>query len=174
MVVKSLKCLFILFPCTMLHDQMITWNMLWLSLTCYFFGTWYLTLVLDMLSLDTWYMLLDNWHVITYLTCYHLVLVHLTRYCDTWPDTITLNTCISLHIHDYHFYGDLAWLLYCYHLPDIWYPWTPVLLKSCILELLKKGDSWYYTPVDPRNWITINIWLLWIPCGHYHWTNCNN
>jgi len=57
---------------------------------------------------------------------------------------------------------------------DIWYSWTPVLLNSCILEPLKRGDSWYYTHVYPRNWITMNIGLLWIPCGHYHWTICNN
>jgi len=28
MVVKSLKCLFILFPCTMSHDRIITWHMM--------------------------------------------------------------------------------------------------------------------------------------------------
>ena len=50
-------------------------------------------------------------------------------------------------------------------LPDIWYSWTPVLLNSCILEPLKQGDSWYYTPDDPRNWLTMDIGLLWTHCG---------
>ena len=58
-----------------------------------------------------------------------------------------------------------------------------VLLNSCAPELLYTLTpetrslltlcSWYYTPVDPRNRITIDIRLLWIPCGHYHWTICN-
>jgi len=128
---------------------------------------------------DTWYMTLDDWHAITYLTCFHMELAHLTWYCDTWLDTSTPDTCITLHIHDYHFYGDLAWLLYCYQTsgtpellcscaPELLYSWTPItgrLLTLC---------SWYYTLVDPRNWIIIDIRLLWTPCGHYHWTIFNN
>ena len=73
---------------------------------------------------------------------------------------------------------------------EIWYSWTPVLLKllhswnSCTPELLYTWTPetgrllilyfWYYTPVDLRNRITMNIGLLWMPCGHYHWTICNN
>jgi len=74
--------------------------------------TWYPTPVHSILylALDIWHRYLscytDTWYNnIWYLTCYHPVLVHLTWYCDT---------CIILHIHDYYFYRDLAWLLYCY------------------------------------------------------------
>ena len=112
-------------------------------------STWHLTP-------DTWYMTLDNWHVITYLICFHMVLVHLTWCCDTWLDTITPDICITLHIHDYYFYGDLSWLLYCYQ--------TFGTLELLILY------SWYYTPVNSCNWIIMDIRLLYTPCGHNHWT----
>jgi len=90
---------------------------------------------LPCLSLDIWYcylpcLLLDIWH--WYLPCYTYRLI---------PDTWYCGTCIIMHIHDYYFYGNLAWLLYCYQIFG-----TPELLYSCIPELLKKGDSWYYTP----------------------------
>jgi len=116
---------------------------------------WYLTLVLDMLYLTpnfwhlisdtgtwhaitwylipgTWYITLDDWHAITHLTCFHMAQAHLTWYCDTWLDNITPDTCVTLHIHDYHFYGDLAWLLYCYWTfgtPELLCSWTPVYLN---------------------------------------------
>ena len=138
--------MFILFSCTMLHDRLIpdvvtltdilvtwSWHVYTWYLPCYtkhlisdtgtchaILDTWYLTLVLDMLSL--------TWHAITRLTCYHLVLVHLTWYCGT---------CIILHIHAYHFYGDLTWLLYCYQTsgtPELLYSWTPVFLNPCNRE----------------------------------------
>jgi len=51
---------------------------------------------------------------------------------DPWPDTITPDTCIIWHIHDYHFYGDLAWLLYYYQIfgtPELLYSWTHVYLN---------------------------------------------
>ena len=98
--------------------------------------TWYLAPVLDMLLPDTWYITLDNWHAITYWTCFHMVLVHLTGYCDTWMDTITPDTCITLRIHDYHFYGNMARLLYCYHAfgtPELLYSWTPEIGRLLIL-----------------------------------------
>jgi len=82
--------------------------------TCHvIFDIWYPTPVLAMLylPLDMW-----HWYLLWHLTCYHLVLVYLIWCCDT---------CISLHIHDYHFYGDLIIIL----LPDIWYSWTPVYLN---------------------------------------------
>ena len=85
--------------------------------------TWYLTPVFDMLYLtldiwhlyltcyhltpDTWLMIFDTWQLTCYHLildiCFHMVLVHLTWCCDTWLDTITPDTCITLHIHDYHF-----------------------------------------------------------------------
>ena len=124
-------------------DIWFTWHRYvnYLTLICYAWhlipDTWYLTSVLNMFYLipdlwhlisdtgtwhiitwhlipDIWYMTLDDWHAITHLTCFHIVLVHLTWYCDTWLDTITPDACITLHIRDYHFYGELAWLLYCY------------------------------------------------------------
>ena len=110
--------------------------------------TWYLTPVLAMLHLT-----LDILPPGT--NTLDLILWHLTGYYYTGHRT-------SLHTHDYHFMG--TWLLYCYQTFG-----TPVLLNSCIPEPLKKGDSWYYTSVDPRNRITMNIWLLWTPCGYYHW-----
>ena len=180
MVVKRLKYLYrsplpcyvtgwyLIFDIVTLTDILVTWPWYICTGTCHaILITWYLTPVLAMLhlSLDIWHRYLP-WS----LTCYHLVLVYLTWYCDTWLDIITPDTCISLHIHDYHFYGDLIITLS----PDIWYSWTPILLNSCIPAPLEKGDSWYYTPVDPRNRITMNIGLLWTPCGHYHWTNYNN
>ena len=113
--------------------------------------TWYLISILDMLSpdnliTDTWYMTLDNWRAITHLTCYHLVLIHLTRDCDTWLDTITPDTCISLHIYDYHFFRDLTWLFYIItrHL---------VLLNSCAPELL-----YTWTPEKGRLMILYSCW----------------
>ena len=97
-------------------DYYYTWHLI--SAT----GTWYVIL-------DIWHLIYDTWH----LTCFHMVLVHLTWYCDTWLDTIVLDACITLHIHDYHFYGDLAWILYCYQIFG-----TPVLLNLCIPEPLKR------------------------------------
>jgi len=67
-------------------------------------------------------------HAITHLTFFHMALVHLTWYCGTWLDTITPDTYITLHIHDYYFYGDLAWLLYSYQTsgaPELLCSWTP-------------------------------------------------
>ena len=138
-------------------------------------GTWYLTPVLDLLSLDTWYLTPDIGHLI-HDTWYHSLdmLSHGTSIFDLilwyWLDTITPDTRIILHIHDYHFYGDLAWLLYCYQIfgtPELLCSWTPVYLNPKIGRLLTLC-SWYYTPVDPRNRITMDIGLLRIPYEHYH------
>ena len=97
--------------------------------------TWYLTLILDML-----YLTFDIWH--QYLTCYHL-----NWYCDTWLDIITPETCITLHIHDYHFHGDLDMIIIL--LPNIWYSWTPVsrVLMSPALLLLLIAQS-YRRPAE--------------------------
>jgi len=98
-------------------------------LTCYTWhlisdiGTWHV--ITWHLIPDTWYMILDNWHAITHLTCFHLILVHLTWYYDTWLVTITPDTCITWHIMI--IYRDLAWLLYCYQssgTPELLYSWT--------------------------------------------------
>jgi len=141
--------------------------------TCYHLtpdtGTWHV--ITWHLIPDTWYMTLNNWHAITQLTCYHLVLVHSTWYCDTWLDTITPDTCIILHIHDYYFYG--TWHDYYIVTRHL------VLLNSCALELLytwtpEKGRLLILYSSWPSNWITMKIGLMWIPCGHYHWTICNN
>jgi len=120
--------------------------------------TWYLTPALDMYILDTWYMTYDIWHWYVICYTWHLIhdtwyltpvldMLYLTHdlwylisdtgtwhvildtwYCNTWLDTMTPDTCTALHIHDYHFYRDLAWLLYCYQIfgtPELLYTWTP-------------------------------------------------
>ena len=79
------------------------------------------------LTCYTWHLIPDTWYLTPVLTCYHL-----TWYCDTWLDTITADPCITWHIHDYHFYRDLTWLLYCYQTfgtPELLYSWTPVSLN---------------------------------------------
>jgi len=115
--------------------------------------TWYLIPVLDMLSLDTntWHLIYDTWQLTCYHLiidiCYHLVLAYLTWNCDIWLNTIIPGTCITLHIHDYHFYGDLAWLLYCYQTsstPELQYSWTlvsTVLMSLALLLLLIAGHT---------------------------------
>jgi len=149
-------------------------------------GTWYLTPALDMLYLipDPRHLILDTgtWytsylsldpdprymtHANPYLICFHVVQVH-------WPDIVTLDRTLAPPIPVlYSIFMTITftgtWLLYCYQTFG-----THVLLNSCIPEPLEKGNSWYYTPVDPRNRITMNIGLLRILCGHYHWTNYNN
>jgi len=88
-------------------------------------GTWHVI---------TWHLISDTWWLICYHLildiCYHLVLTHLTWYCDTWLYTITPDTCTTLHIHDYNFYMDLDMIIIL--LPDIWYSWTLALLNSYI------------------------------------------
>jgi len=121
-------------------DMLITLHLIFDTDTWHLIpDTWYLTLALDMLSLNTWYLISDTWRLKCYHLildiCYHLVLIHLTWCCDTWLDSITHDTCITLHIHDYHFYGELTWLLYCYQTsgtPEFLYNWTLVLLNLCI------------------------------------------
>jgi len=141
-------------------------------------GTWYLIPVFDMLHLtpDTWHLIHNTWQLTCYhLTCFHMVLAHLTWYCDTWLDTIIPDTCIILHIHYYHFYGDLAWLLYCYQAsgtPELLCSWTTLFLnpwnmKTPDIILLILYSCW------PRNWIIMDIGLLWTPYGHYHWAIYN-
>jgi len=98
----------ILSSCIMSHDLLITWHL--------------------MPGTDTWHLLSDTWRLTCYHLildiCYHLVLIHLTWCCDTWLEIITLDTCITLSIHEYRLYGDLTWLLYCYQTSG-----TPVFLN---------------------------------------------
>ena len=120
----------------------------------------------------TWHAILDIWFMTPALGIYTgtryftpvLAMLHFTWHTATWnqytwPDIMTPDwiyytehrtLCIFMIIT---FTG--AWLLYCYQTFG-----TPVLLNSCIPEPLKRGDSWYYTPVDPRNRIIMNIGLL--------------
>ena len=112
-------------------------------------------------SLD---MLSHGWHAITRLTCY------------TWPDIVTpdwlllyltpILYCIFITFsrtrHDYYVVTRLLVLLnLC--TPELLYSWTPVTGRLLILY------SWYYTPVNPRNWIIMVIGLLYTSYGHYLW-----
>jgi len=132
-------------------------------LPCLSLDIWHRYLSYISLDIDTvlgmLYLLFDIWYrnlpCYTYYlisdtgTCHAIRLISDAWYNNTWHLTWYCGTCIILHIHDYYFYRDLAWLLYCYQIfdtPELLYSWTPVLLNSCILEPLKKGDSWYYTP----------------------------
>jgi len=107
------------------HLACYTWYVIYDS------GTWYLHWH-SIYRPGTWYVILDTctWHTVyDMLSCGTNTL---TWHRDSWPDTTTPDTCIIWHIHDYHFYGDLAWLLYYYRIFG-----TPELLYSCILEPLK-------------------------------------
>jgi len=135
---ECLKCLFILFSCTMLCDQMIPdiwfcdfhWHINYLTLIriyltldiwhrhliCYTWhlisGTWYLTPTLDMLYLtpDLWHLISDTctWYVILDTWSLALVIWHRHWY-------VTLDTWyLTLDIWHRH--------LTCYHLtPDTWH-----------------------------------------------------
>ena len=93
------------------------------------------------LDIGTWYMSYLSpdpnprymTHANPYLICFHVVQVHWPDIMThPWPDTTTPDTCIIWYIHDYHFYGDLAWLLYYYQTfgtPELLYSWTPVYLS---------------------------------------------
>ena len=120
----------------MYHDRMIP-------------DTWYLTPVLDMLSLDTWYLTLDIWHwyltcytwhliydtwqlTCYHLTCFHMVLVYLTWCCDSWPDYYYIWHLLYFAYSWLSLYADLAWLLYCYQtfgIPELLCSWTLVFLN---------------------------------------------
>jgi len=119
------------------------------------------------------YVILDtcSWHpVYDMLSCGTSTL---TWQRDPWLDTITPDTWIIWYIHDYHFYGDLAWLLYYYQTlvllnsctPELLYTWTPEIGRLLTLLLI------LYSCWAP-NRITMDIGLLWIPYGHYYLTLC--
>ena len=127
----TLTCIHRYLPCYI-------WHMIPDTGTCHaIFDTWYPTPVLAMLYLlfDIWYRHLPchTYHLISDTGTFHATLDILPPGTNTlglilWhlTDTITPDTCTSLHIHDYHFYEDLIIIL----LPDIWYSWTPILLYS--------------------------------------------
>jgi len=141
--------------------------------------TWYLTLMLDMLSLDTRYLTPDIWHLtidMLSLNTWHmlslstdtsdLMLWHLTGYYYTW------------HLY-YIIYSRLSLLrgldMIIILLSDIWYSWAPVLLYfwTPVTGRLLILHSWYYTLDDVCNWIIKDIRLLWIHCGQHYWTIYN-
>ena len=158
--------MFIPFSCTMWCDRLIPDIWCWdshrhigyLTLT-------YIHLILDVVTLTdilvTW-----PWHVYTG-TCHASIDTWHTAtwYQYTWPDIVTPDW-ILLHQTPYFFaYSWLSLLRGLDYYTVIRHlvllnSCTPILLNSCIPEPLKKGDSWYYTPVDPRNRITTNIGLL--------------
>ena len=98
-------------------------------------GTWYLKPVPRHLIFRhrySTYVILDTWPWHPLYDMFSCGTSTLTWHCDPWPDTTTPDTCIIWHIHDYHFYGDLAWLLYFYQIfgtPELLYSWTPVYLN---------------------------------------------
>ena len=129
MIVKSLKCLFILFSCIMIYDPMITWHMMltwyrhvildtWYltpTLICYtwhlLYDTWYLTPVLDILLLDSWSLTLDTRH--QYLTCYHLT-------PDTWYLTLDMLSLDTWHMLSP---GTDTFDMILWHLTGYYYTW---------------------------------------------------
>ena len=153
-----------------LHVILDTWSRHLISDT----NTWHV--ITWHLIPDTWYMTLDDWHAITYLTCFHMSLV-------IWPNIMTPDW-ILWHLTPVLYYRFMTIIFI-----GTWHDYYIitrhlVLLNSCAPELLYTRTpeterlltlcSWYYTHVDPRNKITMDIGLLWIPCGHSHWTICNN
>ena len=72
-----------------------------------------------------------------YMICFHVVQI-------PGLDILTLDwTLLPLipvfiwHIHDYHFYGDLAWLLYqIFGTPVLLYSWTPEIGRLLTLLLI--------------------------------------
>jgi len=167
---------YLIFDVVTLTDILVTWPWYIYTDTCHaILITWYLTPVLAMLHLS-----LDIWH--RYLPCYTWRLTCYHSFDMLSPGT-SIFDMILWHLTGYYYTRHLylfaySWLSLLWGLgmiiillPDIWYSWTLVLLNYCIPKPLEKGDSCYYTPVDPRNRITMNIGLLWTLCGHYHWTN---
>ena len=107
--------------------------------------TWYLTPALDMYILDTWYMTYDIWH--WYVICYTWHLIH-----DTWYLTPVLDMLYLTHdivIPDWilwHLTPVLHYIFMTITFTGTWHDYYIVtrylvLLNSCILEPLKKGDS---------------------------------
>jgi len=88
-------------------DMLITWYQ-YVYTSHLIPDIWYLTQVLNLLSLDTWQL---TWYHLILDIRYHLVLTHLTWCCDIWLDTTTLTPvlhCVFMIItftgtwHDYY------------------------------------------------------------------------
>jgi len=124
-------------------DMLITWP--WYVYTWHLISnTWYLTLVLDMLSLNTWSLTpetwhltidmlsLDTWHMLSPGTnIFDLILWHLTGYYYTWHLYYITYSWLSLSPwHDYYTATRHLVLLYS------WTPVSPVLISSALLLLL--------------------------------------
>jgi len=154
-----------------------TWH-----LTCYHLtpDTWHLILtrILDMLSLDTWYLTPDtwyltpsNWHAITWYWIFdkhtwYMILA--TWYWYTWHDVVTPDWILShltlvLHClfmiitftgtwHDY--YTATRHLVFLYSCTlELLYSWThisPVLMSPALLPLLIARSYW--RPVECAAW----------------------
>jgi len=97
--------------------------------------TWLVTYHLpEHLSLAcyTWYLTPDIWHLTVDMpspgtNTLDLILWHLTGYCYTWHPYYIAYSWLSV-------LRELGMIIIL--LPDFWYSWTPVLLNSCIPELL--------------------------------------
>ena len=112
---------------------------------------WLLILILSMLYLTcdtrprylscyTYHLTLDThtWYVVLDSCSWHTVYAILSCGINTWTSWLLTEHyhpwCLTIwHIHDYHCYGDMTWLLYYYY--QIF--GTPELLYSCILDPLK-------------------------------------
>ena len=127
-----------------------TWHMLPDTGTCHaIFDPWYPTPVLAMLN--TGYLTSLLAMLITCIdtgTCHAILITWYAfmwyKYIDftSWPLTGHYHPWyryIIWHIHNYHFYGDLAWLLYYYQTfgtPELLYTWTPEIRRLLILLLI--------------------------------------
>jgi len=113
--------------------------------------TWYAITWYWIFDKYTWYVTLDTWHAITW-------------YWYTWPDVVIPNW-ILLHLtpvlHCLFMIITFTATWHDYYTATIWYSWTHVFLNSCILEPLKQGDSWCYTPDTILLLITV-IGYSWI------------
>jgi len=105
------------------YTWLVTLDILFMTSTLGIYtGIRYIDPVLDMSPApDTWYMI-----------CFHVVQIPGLDILTIDQTLLPMIPVFIWHIHDYHFYGDLAWLLYYYQIFG-----TPELLYSCILEPLK-------------------------------------
>ena len=91
----------------------------------------------------------DTWHLLLCIDILDLMFWHLTG-------IITPDTCITLPIHDYHFYEDLYMVIIL--LPDIWYSCTPKPPYSWTLASL--------VLMSPALLLLLIAWSYWRPAEH--------